>query len=48
MNKTWKRFRVILTAAGMAICMTAGLGMGIYWSRGQAEKTAVAPAAREM
>lgn len=48
MNKTWKRFRVILTAAGMAICMTAGLGMGIYWSRGQAEKTAVAAAAREM
>ncbi len=48
MNKTWKRFRVILTAAGMAVCMTAGLGLGIYWSRGQAEKTAVAAAEREM
>ena len=42
MNKTWKKFRVILTAAGMAVCMTAGLGLGIYWSRGQAEKTIVA------
>lgn len=46
MNKTWKRFRVMLIAAGMAICMTAGLGLGIYWSRGQAEKTAVAAAER--
>ena len=48
MNKTWKRFRVILTAAGMAVCMTAGLGLGIYWSRGHAEKAAVEAAAREM
>lgn len=48
MNKTGKRFRVVLTAAGMAICMTAGLGLGIYWSRGQAERTAVAAAQREL
>jgi hypothetical protein len=48
MNKTWKKFRVILTAAGMAVCMTAGLGLGIYWSRGQAEKTIVAAAEKEM
>ena len=48
MNKTWKRFRVILTAAGIAVCMTAGLGLGIYWSRGHAEKAAVEAAAREM
>lgn len=48
MNRTWKRYRVILTAAGMAVCMAAGLGMGICWSRGHAEKTAVAAAASEM
>ncbi len=36
----------ILTAAGMAVCMTAGLG--IYWSRGQAEKTVVSATEKEM
>ena len=48
MNKTWKRFKVVLTAAGMAVCMTAGLGMGIYWSRDHVQKTAVAAAEKEM
>lgn len=48
MSRMWKRFRVVLTAAGMAVCMTAGLGLGIYWSRGRAEKTAVAAAEREI
>lgn len=48
MNKTRKRYKVVLTAAGMVICMTAGLGLGIFWSRGQAEKTAVAAAREEL
>ena len=48
MHKTQKRSRVVLTAVGMAVCMTAGLGMGIFWSRGYVEKTAVAAAEKEM
>lgn len=48
MNKIGKRYKVVLTAAGMVICMTAGLGLGVYWSRGQAEKTAVAAAREEL
>lgn len=48
MKNTWKKLRVGFIAAGMALCMTAGLGIGIYWSRGQAEKTAMAAAEREL
>lgn len=38
MNGKWKKYRVLLIAAGMAICMTAGLAMGIVWSRSHTEK----------
>lgn len=44
MNGKWKRYRVLLIAAGMAVCMTAGLVVGIQWSRSHTEK-AVAKAA---
>lgn len=48
MNTVWKRYRVLLIAAGMAVCMTAGLVMGIGWSRNHTEKMAVRAAYNEM
>lgn len=48
MNTAWKKYRVLLTAAGMAVCMTAGLVMGIGWSRSHTENMAVQAAEHEM
>ncbi len=48
MKTTWKRYRVLLTAAGMAVCMAAGMMMGIGWSRGHIEDMAVRAADEEM
>lgn len=48
MNTVWKRYRVLLIAAGMAVCMTVGLVMGIGWSRNHTEKMAVQAADSEM
>ena len=48
MKTTWKRYRVLLTAAGMAVCMAAGMMMGIGWSRGHIEDMAVRAADEDM
>lgn len=48
MNTAWKKYRVLLTAAGMAVCMTAGLLLGIGWSRSHTENMAVQAADQEM
>ncbi len=48
MSKAWKRYKVLLAAGGMAICMTAGLGMGIHWSRNHMEKEVVQAAEADM
>ena len=47
MNRKWKRYRVLLIAAGMAVCMTAGLAMGISWSRSRTEKMVTQAADKE-
>ena len=47
MNGKWKRYRILLIAAGMAVCMTAGLGMGISWSRSRTEKMVTQAADKE-
>ncbi len=48
MNRTWKKYKVLLTAGAMAVCMTAGLGMGIRWSRSHTEKAVVEAAEKEL
>lgn len=48
MDATWKKYRVLLTAAGMAVCMTAGLIMGIGWARSHTENMAVQAAEHEI
>lgn len=47
MNGKWKRYRILLIAAGMAVCMTAGLAMGISWSRSRTEKMVTQAADKE-
>ncbi len=47
MNGKWRRYRVLLIAAGMAVCMTAGLAMGIGWSRSRTEKMVTQAADKE-
>lgn len=48
MNGKWKRYRVLLIAAGMAVCMTAGLVVGIQWSRSHTEKVVAKAADKEL
>ena len=47
MNRAWKRYRILLTAGAMAVCMAAGLGMGIQWSRDNAQKAVVEAAEKK-
>ncbi len=48
MNGKWKKYRVLLIAAGMVICMTAGLAMGIVWSRSHTAKMVTQAADNEL
>lgn len=48
MQRTWNRYRVLLTAAGMAVCMAAGMMLGIGWSRSHIEDMAVRAADDKM
>ena len=47
MNGKWKAYRVVMIAAGMAVCMAAGLAMGIGWSRGHIKKAVAQVADKE-
>ena len=47
MNRAWKSYRILLTAGAMAVCMAAGLGMGIQWSRDNAQKAVVEAAEKK-
>lgn len=47
MNGKWKKYRVLLIAAGMAISMTAGLAVGIGWSRSHTAKMVTQAADKE-
>lgn len=47
MNGKWKRYRVLLIAAGMAVCMMAGLAVGMGWSRSYTEKMVTQAADKE-
>ena len=48
MNGKWKKYRVVLIAAGMAVCMMAGMAMGVGWSRSHVEKTVTKAADKEL
>ena len=48
MKTIWKKYRVLLAAGAMAVCMTAGLGLGIHWSRIHTEKMVVEAAGDEL
>ena len=48
MNRKLKKYRVLLIAAGMIMCMTAGLVIGINWSRSHAQDRVTKAADKEM
>lgn len=48
MNGKLKKYRVLLIAAGMAVCMTAGLVIGINWSRSHTENMVTKAADKEL
>ncbi len=48
MKTIWKKYRVLLTATGMAVCMAAGMMLGIGWSRSRIENMAVRAADDKM
>lgn len=47
MKQLWKKHRIILTAAGLVICMTVFLGAGMVYFRGQSVKDVVKAAERD-
>lgn len=48
MHRIWKKYGVLLAAGGMAVCMAAGLAMGIRCSRDYTQKMVVEAAEPEM
>ncbi len=48
MNRIQKKYGVLLAAGGMAVCMAAGLMMGIHCSRDYTQKMVVEAAEQEM
>lgn len=48
MKTSWKKYGVLLAAGGMAVCMAAGLGIGIQWSGSYTEKMVAEAAGNEL
>lgn len=48
MKGIWNKYKVVLMATGLVICMTAALSAGIGWSNSKAENDVVQAAFREV